>query len=752
MATRDQFGGPAALWAGVSERARMTSKGKDNLVPLFTFHLNHKILPRRVAVGKYDGLHPCLTAATASDKVLVHNNQGAARQRDGDRWEGAASGDVSLLNVNQTVSCVAADSLKPGAKEDVLLVGTPTSLLAYDVENNCDLFFREVADGANSVTTGYLGSLRNPVVLVGGNCSIQGFDHQGEDVFWTVTGDNVRALALYDYNKDGLNELLVGSEDFDIRVFRDDVIVAEITETEAITALCPLTQECFAYALANGTIGVYRGTERIWRIKSKNHAVCLHGYDIDGDGQPELITGWSNGKVDARNLLTGEVVFRDSFAHSVAGIVQADYCHDGREELIVCSVNGEVRGYLPTTTELRQQLADATFEQDTVRELSHKKQMLLMEMRNYEANAKGPAAAGTATDQRYGSIPANTQLKTLLAINSGSDGVPPHVELALETNNETVIRAVILFAEGIFDGESLVYHPKDDAVRSEVSLPLCPPKDLPVDLHLKVLVGRRDSEHFHVFELSRQLPRYAAYLLSEEPRDRPSGSVRFRINERPYRVASWVNKNFLLPEDMHQQEAFRVSFLALRQQCRPITIGVLDNGEVSIETDLMDVAADMVQSLASYLDLQELDSRADFPEEYERLRSLVAKVREHESARLTISANMADTASIVRGLMLRAEDCRLMRDYDGMRRWYQELQALNRELVSDHRVRCQSHEELSRCVRLLNRGIERAAALRAGTHKARTVAACRRALGPPADADALMQALLHGHREEAPLR
>ncbi|KAL3244995.1 hypothetical protein MRX96_018391 [Rhipicephalus microplus] len=330
------------------------TKGRDNLVPQFTFHLNHKVLPRRVTVGKYDGLHPCITAATASDKVLVHNNQ---QQRSGDHWEGC--GDVSLLNVNQTVSCLTADCIKPGAKEDVLLVGTPTALLAYDVENNCDLFFREVADGANSMTTGYLGTLRNPVALVGGNCSIQGFDHEGEDVFWTVTGDNVRALALYDFNKDGLNEvspslspphkhtnflpynlipwlqLLVGSEDFDIRVFRGDVIVAEIGESEAVTALCPLTLDCFAYALANGTIGVYRATERLWRIKSKSQAVCLHGYDIDGDGKPELITGWSNGKVDARSLTTGEVVFRDSMAHGVAGIVQADYCLDGREQLIV---------------------------------------------------------------------------------------------------------------------------------------------------------------------------------------------------------------------------------------------------------------------------------------------------------------------------------------------------------------------------------------------------------------------------------
>lgn len=58
-------------------------------------------------------------------------------------------------------------------------------------------------------------------------------------------------------------------------MFRDDVIVAEITETEAITALCPLTQDCFAYALANGTIGVYRGTERLWRIK-----VCVLHFKI----------------------------------------------------------------------------------------------------------------------------------------------------------------------------------------------------------------------------------------------------------------------------------------------------------------------------------------------------------------------------------------------------------------------------------------------------------------------------------------
>jgi hypothetical protein len=38
-------------------------------VPIFTFSLNQKLLPGRVTIGKYDGTHSCLTAATTADKV-----------------------------------------------------------------------------------------------------------------------------------------------------------------------------------------------------------------------------------------------------------------------------------------------------------------------------------------------------------------------------------------------------------------------------------------------------------------------------------------------------------------------------------------------------------------------------------------------------------------------------------------------------------------------------------------------------------
>ena len=42
--------------------------------------------------------------------------------------------------------------------------------------------------------------------------NLQGFDCEGNDPFWTVTGDNVTSLVLTDYNKNGRNELIVGSE------------------------------------------------------------------------------------------------------------------------------------------------------------------------------------------------------------------------------------------------------------------------------------------------------------------------------------------------------------------------------------------------------------------------------------------------------------------------------------------------------------------------------------------------------------
>jgi len=45
----------------------------------------------------------------------------------------------------------------------------------------------QMSDGANAVVIGHLGSIQSLLAIVGGNCSIQGFDAAGNDLYWTVS-------------------------------------------------------------------------------------------------------------------------------------------------------------------------------------------------------------------------------------------------------------------------------------------------------------------------------------------------------------------------------------------------------------------------------------------------------------------------------------------------------------------------------------------------------------------------------------
>lgn len=58
--------------------------------------------------------------------------------------------------------------------------------------------------------------------------------------------------------------------------------------------------------------------------------------------------------------------------------------------------------------------------------------------------------------------------------------------LTLLTNNSMILKAVTVFAEGIFDDETHVVHPKRDSITSEIKISLLPPKDISLDIHIRV--------------------------------------------------------------------------------------------------------------------------------------------------------------------------------------------------------------------------------------------------------------------------
>ncbi|XP_058010818.1 Bardet-Biedl syndrome 2 protein isoform X2 [Ahaetulla prasina] len=673
------------------------------LVPVFSLKLNHKILPRGVALGRYDGTHPCLTAATQAGKVFIHNPHGRGQHMNTNRLAlSNQDADISLLNINEAVSCLTAGLLNPDLGCDSLLVGTRTSLLAYDVHNNADLFYAGVPDGANSIVVGTLGDISSPLAVIGGNCSLQGFNYEGKDLFWTVTGDNVRALAFCDFSGDGKKELLVGSEDFDIRVFKEDEIVAEMSETEIVTALTAMSPTRFGYALANGTVGIYNQAARYWRIK-----------------------------IDARSDRTGEVIFKDNFASSIAGIVQGDYRMDGSTQLICCSVDGEVRGYLPGTQEMKGRLMDTSVEQDLIRGLSQKKQNLLLELRNYEENSKQVELNTQVNemDGQRGVIPANTQLQTALSVSLGSETESAHVALCISTSNDTIIRAVLIFAEGIFENESHVIHPTPQNLSSNIKIPLSPPKDVPVELNIKALVGYKKSTQFHVFELSRQLPRFSMYLLcSPDSATRPLSFVKFTLGEKVQMGIMWIKQHFLLPVDVEMQnESLEVCFTSLRDTGQ-LCIRMNSSGEISINTDNIDLAGDIIQSMASFWAIEDLQVEADFPMYFDEVHKAFVGVDSSHTVCQKLTANMADSSNSIRSMMVRAEDSRLMGDWKNMKKRYNELYDLNKDLLSQYKIRCINHSELLNNLKGINQAIQRAGNLRVGKHKMQVIAACRDAI------------------------
>ena len=79
--------------------------------------------------------------------------------------------------------------------------------------------------------------------------------------------------------------------------------------------------------------------------------------------------------------------------------------------------------------------------------------------------------------------------------------------LVLRTNNETRIKAAVIFAERLFEGESLVVHEKEPG--AELRIILRPSKDIAATLSIKALAGGRITPAYHVFELTFQLPKFA---------------------------------------------------------------------------------------------------------------------------------------------------------------------------------------------------------------------------------------------------
>ena len=207
-------------------------------------------------------------------------------------------------------------------------------------------------------------------------------------------------------------------------------------------------------------------------------------------------------------------------------------------------------------------------------------------------------------------------------------------------------------------------HPKE--VTSSISIPLYPPREVPIDLHIKAFVGYKAATHFHVFELTRTLPRFSMFSLVSFPSEPPAGEVRLVARERVQRIVMWLNQNFLLTEELESRTSLELEFLSLRDNT-PLQLNMDQDGGITIRTDDMELAGDLVQSLGTYLGMEDLATNCNFPAEISKLERLLGQAEELQTVRQRLSADMADHSGIIRTLVVRSEDSRIMGDIKSLR-------------------------------------------------------------------------------------
>jgi Bardet-Biedl syndrome 2 protein len=396
--------------------------------------------------------------------------------------------------------------------------------------------------------------------------------------------------------------------------------------------------------------------------------------------------------------------------------------------VIVCSSEGEVRAYLPAGEELDAMGTTAVadrMEDDTLQELSQRKQELLFELKQYEEQSRK-----VSTGQRAaGAVASDTRVTARLESSTADECL----YLELQASNDALIKAAVVFAlDGkVFEhGESYAVHSK--APTSTIRVPLRPPKDVGAELQVRAIAGGHAMPTFHVFELTQSLPKFCMYS-PVDPRKSapPSAGVTCVLPGAAARVRDWILTTFNLeqPPAAEKADAIEQAFVSLRDG-RPLWLRMTPEagGTMHVLTEDMELAGEVLQELASSLGLKELESLAEFPSEMEAFRAVLLRVDEFHSARLKLTAAMADQSNTAKTLVVKAEDARILGDIKSMRAAYAQLHSLNAELLGEYSKRANNHEQLMASLKEVNQMTEKAARLRVGAPKARVVSSCRQAI------------------------
>ena len=613
--------------------------------------------------------------------------------------------------------------------------------MCYDLNSNKTLFDRDIMEGVYCMVYGQYSSYPEPICICGGSYNIIGIDINGEDKFWTVLGGNAVCLKLNDINNDGANELIVGTDDYTIRFYQNEDNINEINENTKIIELEYIGNTVLAYALENGTIGCYKGNDRLWKKKEKGYVTSILVVDFNKDNFYEILCGWNTGKLQMLDTNQGRVLIETDLNKSIAKMFydnillgSSNNIYNKYNQLLVLTNNGEVYGF---DYSLNERIIKNKF-------VAKDKKVLQKDLNKYESSLQEK----TELIKKLEDLAIKESNKS--KINSPKDEIvlpkETNVNIDLQSNNEfkcadliiessenTIIKMVIIQSEQIYKGETMVKYPNKET--NKVIIQIKTKKDMNINLHIKALVGKSYFlDDYQVFEFNKIIPKYCFYILLRDDISYKNDVVQgisFRFNERIERLILWLETFFNIPKKELEtyrpnENTYNIRFMSLRtDKILQISVKYEKESILEISTEEMELCGNIFQDMCTYFNITDLDTNINYKKIVNKYSENINRISELDQTRNQYNINMTEIIQLIKDLFVKAEDNRLLDNIKDFKDYFRKINVKNLELLDEYEKRTKAYEQLISDLKVVNEIIQIFSNLKAGKFKNEVVNQCR---------------------------
>ena len=613
--------------------------------------------------------------------------------------------------------------------------------MCYDLNQNKTLFDRDIMEGVYCMVYGQYSSYPEPICICGGSYNIIGIDINGEDKFWTVLGGNAICLKLNDINNDGANELIVGTDDYTIRFYQNEDNINEINENTKIIEVEYIDNTVLAYALENGTIGCYKGNDRLWRKKEKGYVTSILVIDFNKDNYYEILCGWSTGKLQMLETSQGRILIETDLNKPIAKMFydnillgSSNNIYNKYNQLLVLTNNGEVYGF---DYSLNERIIKNKF-------IAKDKKVLQKDLNKYESSLQEKTelikkledlAIKESNKSKINSpkdeivLPKNTTVNIDLQSNNDFKCA----DLIIESSENTIIKMVLIQSEQIYKGETMVKYPNKET--NKVIIQIKTKKDMNINLHIKALVGKSYFlDDYQVFEFNKIIPKYCFYILLRDDisyKNDVIQGINFRFNERIERLILWLETFFNIPKKELEtyrpnENTYNIRFMSLRTD-KILQISVKNEKEniLEISTEEMELCGNIFQDMCTYFNITDLDTNINYKKIVNKYSENINRISELDQTRNQYNINMTEIIQLIKDLFVKAEDNRLLDNIKDFKDYFRKINVKNLELLDEYEKRTKAYEQLISDLKVVNEIIQIFSNLKAGKYKNEVVNQCR---------------------------